>query len=93
MNFKVEIAARAERNLDEIITYLTNEWSVKVKDRYLFILTEKLNLISQNPSLYPVSIKSETFADVLSLSIQLYIIGFKKQQIEIVTIVAEIPKN
>jgi plasmid stabilization system protein ParE len=35
MSFRIVISERAEKNLDKIITYLQDEWSEKVKQKFI----------------------------------------------------------
>jgi hypothetical protein len=50
--YKVTISERAEKNLDEIIKYLDEEWGVRVKNNFLSKLIKIQYLISTNPFLF-----------------------------------------
>lgn len=59
MSLKVFISQRAEKNLKDILEYLQSEWSVRVKDKFLKILQDKIELLSQSPLMYEASLKKK----------------------------------
>ncbi len=48
----VYFSAEAERQLEDIVTYLGDHWSQQVKLNFLVRLSEKLELINQMPEMY-----------------------------------------
>lgn len=52
MAHSVYISDRAVRNLEDILNYLEDKWSVRIKLKYLNILESKVKAISENPYLY-----------------------------------------
>ncbi len=45
----------AVRNLEEILDYIVNRWTQRDVNNFKTKLSRQLNLISQNPNLFPVS--------------------------------------
>jgi len=83
---KVTISERAERNLDHIVHYLEQEWSVRVRDKFLELLERKIDQISEMPQLYEVSTKKKSVRRcVVSKQTSLYY-RVNKREIEIITI-------
>ena len=52
IQYSVKISERAEKNLDNIVTYLLTEWSEKVKEQFLGRLKKIVTLLSINPYLF-----------------------------------------
>lgn len=48
----VYFSDEAERQLEEIATYLGDNWSQRVKTNFLALLADKMALISQMPELF-----------------------------------------
>ncbi|MEA5458236.1 type II toxin-antitoxin system RelE/ParE family toxin [Arcicella sp. LKC2W] len=57
--YQVFISERAERNLEHILQYLEEEWSIKVKKEFLEELNTNFDRISVMPFLFPKSDKFE----------------------------------
>lgn len=53
----VYFSAEAERQLEELATYLGEYWSQQVKTNFLALLSDKLELIGQMPEMYRQSAK------------------------------------
>jgi plasmid stabilization system protein ParE len=86
MPLKVTISERAQKNLDQIVVYLEQEWSSRIRDKYLNLLARKVKFISENPLLFQASSKSKAIRRcVLNKQTALYY-RVRKDEIEIVTI-------
>jgi len=55
MDYKVFWTEEAVRNLEEIIDYLYSEWTEKEVANFKAKLSVKIDLISKNPKMFPVS--------------------------------------
>ncbi len=86
MAYKVTLSERAEKNLDEIVTYLQSEWSVRVRNKYLSILEEKIKLISQNPFIYPASVKRKSIHRCIVTKRSILFYRIKDNEIEVITL-------
>lgn len=53
----VYFSKEAEGQLDELVTYLGDNWSQKIKTDFLALLSDKLELVSQMPEMYRKSEK------------------------------------
>lgn len=53
MASKIRWTRKAINDLESIVTYLETEWSRKVKQNFLRILSSKLNLVTIFPALGP----------------------------------------
>lgn len=83
---KVSISARAEKNLDDLISYLETEWSARVKENFIKKLLNTINLISKNPHLFPASkIKKDVHKCLVTKHNSIYY-RVIKSEIEIITI-------
>ncbi|HZK07603.1 MAG TPA: type II toxin-antitoxin system RelE/ParE family toxin [Bacteroidales bacterium] len=54
-SFPVIWSEEAVRNLEETLDYLVNRWTQREVNNFKTKLSRQLNLISQNPKLFPVS--------------------------------------
>lgn len=54
-DYKIFWTAEAIDNLSSILGYLEERWTHKEVDHFKYKLTKQLNLIVQNPELFPVS--------------------------------------
>lgn len=83
---KVTISERAERNLDDLMEYLENEWPERVKENFKKKLVNTIKLISENPHLFPASeIKKDVRKCVLTKHNSMYY-RIVKHEIQIITI-------
>jgi plasmid stabilization system protein ParE len=55
MDYKIFWTEEAIRNLEEVIDYLYSRWTKREVDNFKAKLSKQINLISQNPKLFPVS--------------------------------------
>jgi len=86
MPYSVTISERAQRNLDEIVAYLDQEWSIRIRDKYLTLLARKVKFIAENPLMFQISSKRKTIRRcVVNKQTALYY-RIRKGEIEIVTI-------
>jgi len=54
MHYQVSISERAQNNLVKILLYLQTEWSLKIRNRFFDKFRKDVQLISQNPYLFPI---------------------------------------
>lgn len=55
MDYKLYWSEEAISNLEEILNYLNSEWTSKEVNKFKSKLSKQLELITQNPLLFPVS--------------------------------------
>lgn len=55
MAYKLHWSNEALNNLEEILNYLQDKWTQKEVDSFKFKLGKQLDLINQNPLLFPSS--------------------------------------
>ena len=55
MDYKIFWTEEAIKNLEEIIDYLQFKWTQKEVDNFKEKLSKQINLIHQNPFLFPLS--------------------------------------
>ena len=73
MGYKIRWADEAIRNLDDTLQYLESEFTQKEVDSFKAKLKSLINLISQTPALFPVSIHNSRFRkSVLSKQTTVY---------------------
>ncbi len=86
MPLKVTISERAEKNLDDIMFYLEEEWSIRVRDNFRKKLIKVVEQIANNPELFsPSTIKKNVRRCVVTKQTSLYY-RILNQEIEIITI-------
>lgn len=86
MALKVTISERAEKNLDDIMLYLEEEWSIRVRDNFRKKLIKAVEQIAKSPELFPSSaIKKNVRRCVVTKQTSLYY-RISNQEIEIITI-------
>ncbi|MEO7988572.1 MAG: type II toxin-antitoxin system RelE/ParE family toxin [Chryseolinea sp.] len=83
---KVTISERAERNLDNIVLYLETKWSVRIRDRFLGVLSMKIEQIVKTPHMYEASSKKKAVRRCVVTKHTALYYKAKKEEIEIVTI-------
>ena len=72
-DYKIFWTAEAIDNLSSILGYLEERWTQKEVDQFKYKLTKQLNLICQNPELFPVSqINPRLRKAVLSIQTTIY---------------------
>jgi plasmid stabilization system protein ParE len=70
--YKLIWSDEALKNLKSIISYLENNWTHKEISKFSQSLDHQLNLIAQNPRLFPKVNKSGLRKSVLSKQISIY---------------------
>ena len=55
MDYKIFWTEEAIQNLEEIIDYLTSNWTQKEVDNFKLKLSKQIDLIKKNPRIFPVS--------------------------------------
>jgi plasmid stabilization system protein ParE len=83
---KVVISKTAEKKLDKLFEYLISEWSVKVKRDFVKKLNKSIELIKNQPEIFPESKKGNSLRKcVITKQTTLYY-RFNSKQINIVTV-------
>ena len=59
MSRKVFLSKTAEKKLDKLFEYLITEWSVKVKTDFVEKLDSSIEIIKNQPEIFPESKKGE----------------------------------
>ena len=86
MSYVVTISERAEKNLDKVFEYLSDNWSVKVKNDFKEKLYKEVNHLRQNPYIYqPSNIKKGVRRCFISKHNAMYY-KVKGKEVEIITI-------
>ncbi len=62
---EIYVSERAEKNLDNILEYLEEEWSEKVRKAFLDEITANFDRISRMPALFPKSEKHDNLRQAL----------------------------
>lgn len=55
MILKVKLTKRAANKLDKLLTFLTEEWSLKVKQEFIQKLDKSISIIRNKPQSFPKS--------------------------------------
>ncbi|QTY27976.1 type II toxin-antitoxin system RelE/ParE family toxin [Flavobacterium sp. CS20] len=86
MGKKVVISKTAEKKLDNLFKYLTEEWSNKIKKDFIKKLDSSIELIKNQPEIFPESKKGKGLRKcVITKQTTLYY-RYNSEQINIVTI-------
>ena len=86
MNRKIKLSKTAEKKLTNLFDYLIQNWSVKVKSDFMKKLDKSLNIIKNNPEVFPESIHKKGLRKcVISKQTTLFY-RFDHEFIKIVTI-------
>ncbi|PIQ21199.1 MAG: hypothetical protein COW65_10595 [Cytophagales bacterium CG18_big_fil_WC_8_21_14_2_50_42_9] len=84
--YKIVWTNKALANLDNIIQYLTNNWTEKEISKFFRKLDRRINIISQRPLLYPLtSNRKNVRRSVLTTQVTIYY-RINKQVVEILTL-------
>ena len=59
MRIEVRFTEEAEKNLQDIVTYLEEVWNEKVVDEFISEIDEQINRIAEMPYLFPKTEKRE----------------------------------
>lgn len=86
MSRKVVISKTAEKKLDKLFEYLIMEWSVKVKADFVEKLDSSIEIIKNQPEIFPESKKGKGLRRcVITKQTTLYY-RYNSKQINIVTL-------
>jgi plasmid stabilization system protein ParE len=65
MEYNVRLSTTATRDIDDIIKYIVQSWSEKVKTNFLVAVSEKLMLLEINPFIYRKSISKPNIRECI----------------------------
>ncbi len=77
--YKLIWSDEALSNLKSIITYLEKNWTDKEISKFAKNLDHQINLIAQNPRLFPKVNKSEARKAVLSKQVSIYYVLARRE--------------
>lgn len=86
MRYKVTISERAQANLLQILEYLGQNWSEKVKKSFLQRLIRVVGLISHNPYLFPASFQKNSIHKCVVTKHNVLYYRITDHEVEIITI-------
>ncbi|WP_010182332.1 type II toxin-antitoxin system RelE/ParE family toxin [Aquimarina agarilytica] len=83
---KVIVSKTAQKKLDDLFEYLIDEWSERVKNKFIGKLDKNIELIQANPEIFPKSNKAKGLNRcVITKQITLYF-RYNSKRIDIVTV-------
>lgn len=85
MSRKVIISKTAEKRLNELFTYLLENWSQKVKSDFIKKLDSKISLLKEHPEGFPESEKEKGLRKCVISKQTTMFFRFNSQQIKIIT--------
>ena len=86
MSRKVVISKTAEKKLEKLFEYLVKEWSIKVKKDFVEKLDSSIEMIKNQPEIFPESKKGKNLRRcVITKQTTLYY-RFNSKRINIVTL-------
>jgi plasmid stabilization system protein ParE len=83
---KVAISKTAERKLDELFSYLIENWSNKVKNDFIRKLDSSIEVIKNKPEIFPESKKGKNLRKCVITKQTTLFYRFTSKQINVVTI-------
>jgi plasmid stabilization system protein ParE len=83
---KVVISKTAERKLDKLFEYLTTEWSIKVKTDFVKKLDSSIEIIRNQPEIFPESRKGKSLRKCVITKQTTLFYRYNSKRINIVTI-------
>lgn len=83
---RIKISQRAAKKLDQLLTYLVNEWGNKVKDDFLNELQESFLHIQNFPELAENSRHFPNLRRVVVTKQTIYLYRFKNDFIEVIAL-------
>ena len=86
MSRKVVISKTAERKLDKLFEYLTSEWSIKVKTDFVKKLDSSIDIIKNQPEIFPESRKGKSLRKCVITKQTTLFYRYNSKRINIVTI-------
>ncbi len=73
MEYNVRLSTRATHDIDDIVDFIVQSWSEKVKTNFLVAVSEKLMLLETNPFIYRKSISKPNLREcVVSKNVIMY---------------------
>ena len=86
MNRKIVISKTAERKLDKLFEFLITEWSVKVKTEFIKKLDSSIEIIKNQPEIFPESKKGKSLRKCVLTKQTTLFYRYNSKRINIVTI-------
>ena len=86
MSRKVVISKTAERKLDKLFEYLITEWSAKVKTEFVKKLDSSIEIIKNQPEIFPESKKGKSLRKCVLTKHTTLFYRYNSKRINIVTI-------
>ncbi len=86
MSRKVVISKTAERKLEKLFKYLIEKWSVKVKKDFVKKLDSSIEIIKNQPEIFPESKKGKSLRKCVITKQTTLFYRYNSKRINIVTI-------
>ena len=86
MNRKVVISKTAEKKLEKLFEYLIKEWSVKVKKDFVEKLDSSIEIIKNQPEIFPESKKGKSLRKCVVTKQTTIYYRYNSKRINIVTL-------
>lgn len=86
MSRKVFLSKTAEKKLDKLFEYLITEWSVKVKTDFVEKLDSSIEIIKNQPEMFPESKKGEGLRKCVITKQTILYYRYNSKRINIVTL-------
>ncbi|AKP49788.1 type II toxin-antitoxin system RelE/ParE family toxin [Cyclobacterium amurskyense] len=86
MSRKVFLSKTAEKKLDKLFEYLITEWSVKVKTDFVEKLDSSIEIIKNQPEIFPESKKGEGLRKCVITKQTILYYRYNSKRINIVTL-------
>jgi|TARA_R110002096_G_scaffold18022_6_gene61968 plasmid stabilization system protein ParE len=83
---KVFLSKTAEKKLDKLFEYLITEWSVKVKTDFVEKLDSSIEIIKNQPEIFPESKKGEGLRKCVITKQTILYYRYNSKRINIVTL-------
>lgn len=85
MKRKVTISKTAEKKLDKLFDYLLEKWSLKVKNEFISKLDSSIDIIRNQPEIFPKSEKGKGLRKCVVTKQTTLFYRFNSKKISIVT--------
>jgi len=86
LNRKVVISKTAERKLEKLFEYLIKEWSLKVKKDFVEKLDSSIEIIKNQPEIFPESKKGKSLRKCVVTKQTTIYYRYNSKRINIVTL-------
>ena len=86
MSRKVVISKTAERKLEKLFDYLIKEWSIKVKKDFVKKLDSSIEIIKNQPEIFPESKKGKSLRKCVVTKQTTIYYRYNSKRINIVTL-------